>query len=91
MCGTNHRLRLRRIGVQEIPSYRQLLYPKPHNPFLHGCHRFTSLLAIQEDPSQYRQGINMIRFLNREFSFDPAHYTKLILDMGDYTCSLVCF
>lgn len=60
VCGTNHELGLQRKGVQEIQSYRQFLYSKPHHPFLHGCHRFTSILAIQGDPSQYRQGINVI-------------------------------
>lgn len=41
-----------------------------------GVHRFTSLLAIQGDPSQYRRGINMIRFWNKVFSFDPDHYKQ---------------
>lgn len=47
-----------------------------------GVHRFTSLLAIQGDPSQYRRGINMIRFWNRVFSFDPDHYKQTCIRHG---------
>lgn len=70
------------MGLQEIPSYKQLLYLRPHHPFLHGCPRFTSLLAIQGDPSQYRQEINMIRFWNIVFSFDPDHFYQTGIGHG---------